>query len=364
VWISKLDIQHCRVISQITLELSQHTNIIYGDNASGKSSILEALTILSRGRSFRTPRILEVIQRSCNELIVGARIEQGITGLTYPIGISKSQTNSRIRINHADVLLQSELSTHIPLTLIHPNSIELLTGSPQERRAFLDWIAFYRFPEFNNLWKTYQQVIKQRNACLRYIKQRYALSYWTQQLVGLQADLYKYRQKALELLNKSLISVDNLLINLGKPDFLLTTGFPQGVDIFKVDAVYNFFQDKKESEIKQGFTLYGAHKADFHVLLENLPVSRVASRGQLKLLAMVLLLAQSHAISDETAKRGIIAVDDLASELDATNQELLYAALSQTQQQLLITGTRLEPLAQSMEDACLFHVKQGQLLAN
>jgi DNA replication and repair protein RecF len=123
-----------------------------------------------------------------------------------------------------------------------------------------------------------------------------------------------------------------------------------------------FFRDKAEQELKQGFSLYGAHRADLHILLDGIPAVRVASRGQLKLLSVGLLLAQSHAIADDATKRGIIAIDDLASELDEQNQQALYNTLRTTQQQLLITGTHHQPMKNWVVDARVFHVKHGQVV--
>lgn len=361
MWLSKLSVSHCRIITGAELELGQNANLLYGDNASGKSSLLEALAVLSRGRSFRTPRIAEVIQRGAPELTVSAKVENGLTQGSYPVGIGKSPAVTRIRINHADILQQAELSAHIPLTLIHPGSVELITGSPAIRRGFLDWIAFYRFAEFNPTWRNYQRALKQRNACLRDPKQRYALGQWTQQMVALQPNLNRFRVQALAALNAALQETGALLEIIGLPHLHLTTGFPQGVDVQDETAVLHFFHEKLEQELKQGFSLYGAHRADLHILLDGVPAVRVASRGQLKLLAVGLLLAQSHAISEQATKRGILAIDDLASELDEQNQQALYNALQTTQQQLLITGTRHDPMKQWGNDARVFHLKHGQV---
>ncbi|QLQ33301.1 MAG: AAA family ATPase [Candidatus Thiothrix singaporensis] len=128
MWLSKVAVSNCRIVACAELELAAHANVLHGDNASGKSSLLEALAVLSRGRSFRTPRISELITRGTNELTVSARIEDGIAGGGYPAGICKSNQATRIRINHADAAPQAELSAHIPLTLIHPASVDLVTG--------------------------------------------------------------------------------------------------------------------------------------------------------------------------------------------------------------------------------------------
>ncbi|MEB4593443.1 DNA replication and repair protein RecF [Candidatus Thiothrix sp. Deng01] len=362
MWLSKVAVSNCRIVAYTELELAAHVNVLYGDNASGKSSLLEALAVLSRGRSFRTPRINELITRGADELTVSVRVEDGVAGGSYPAGICKSSQATRIRINHADVAQQAELSAHIPLTLIHPASVDLVTGGPAIRRAFLDWIAFYRFTDFNSTWRNYQRILKQRNACLRDAKQRHALPQWTEQLIALQPILYRYRLQALDVLQYTLQGNSALLANLGLPLLQLSTGFPANVDVENRQHLEQFFRERSGQEQKQGFSLYGAHRTDLHILLDGVPAVRVASRGQLKLLAVALLLAQSHTTAETEAKRGIIAIDDLASELDESNQQALYNTLRTMQQQLIITGAHYEPLRRWFADARVFHVKQGKMV--
>lgn len=363
VWISKLGIHNCRVLNEVDITLGRQANIIYGDNASGKSSLLEAITVLARGRSFRTPRIQELISYQQDKLIVNAHLEEGHLLNAYPVGISKNAQETRIRINYTDTQQQAELSAHIPITLIHPESVELLTGSPSHRRAFLDWIAFYRFADFNTVWRQYQRILKQRNICLREPKQRYALNQWTEQLIKLQPALYHYRLQALESLNFALQHLYTLIEPVGLPHLSLSTGFPQEIAPDQISVLQDFYFKKAEAELKQGMSLYGAHRADLNILLKDIPVNRIASRGQLKLLTVGLLLAQSYAISELSTKRGIIAIDDLAAELDAANQQALYQSLQATQQQLIITSTRPEPLISWLNDSRMFLVKQGVVSA-
>ncbi|MFN3786249.1 MAG: DNA replication/repair protein RecF, partial [Thiothrix sp.] len=231
MWLSRVTVQNCRIIKQVQLELTAQANVVYGGNASGKSSLLEALTLLARGRSFRTPRIAEVLRRGSTELTVSASVEDGIGGSCYPLGINKTLQATRIRINHTDIAQQAELSSHLPLTLMHPGSVELLTGGPSLRRAFLDWIAFYRFADFHSVWRNYQRVLQQRNACLRDPKQRCALVHWTTQLIALQPALHHYRSQALTALHAALEISRPLLASTGMPQLGLSSGFPAHVDI-------------------------------------------------------------------------------------------------------------------------------------
>lgn len=366
VWLKQLSIENCRLIAKWDIELSDSANLIIGDNASGKSSLLEALSILARGRSFRTPRIREVIRRDTEQLTVTGRIHDDSLQSDYPIGISKTAQSTRIRVNHADVNQQAELSSHLPLTIIHPDTITILTGAPGHRRALLDWVAFYRSKDFHQYWKNYQRILKQRNSCLRDPQQRYALQHWTEQLIKLQPRIHHFRQDALQAIIDALSSMDSLFKQHGKLVLKLYSGFPGNIDLRDEEQLKTFFAAKQAQEIDQGMTLYGCHRGDLNVLFESLPVAQFASRGQLKMFGIALLLAQSEAITTKDTKRGIIAIDDLASELDKDNQDLLYRILEQTKQQMIVTGTRPPDgdFAHILNDrAKMFHVEHGQISA-
>ena len=199
MWIKNITIKDCRSLSSVNLEFSPDLNIIVGPNASGKTSLLEALNILSKGRSFRTSHIKEVITDKKESILISASIVDNINERENhsQLGIEKSCSKTKIRINKQDVYTQAKLSSHLHITVIHPNSVDLITGSPSIRRSYLDWIAFYVFPDFLLKWKKYQHILKQRNICLKSPKHLYSLDKWTEELVQIQPDLIKYRSDVI-----------------------------------------------------------------------------------------------------------------------------------------------------------------------
>ncbi len=359
MWLKQLSVENCRVIEQVNLTLSPQTNLLIGDNASGKSSLLEALSILSRGRSFRSPRIQEIIRHGKKTLTVAGKVHNNETGAEYPIGISKTTDETRIRINHADISQQAELSSHLPLTVIHPDTLDILSGSPSQRRALLDWVAFYRSADFHQDWRNYQRVLKQRNVCLRDEQQRFALQHWTEQLAELQPSIHRARCDALNALELTLEQLDTLFTHTGTPVLKLYSGFPNTVKADDYESILRFLKSRQEHETQHGMSLYGCHRGDLQVTLDGVLAARYASRGQLKMLGVALLLAQSQAITTDVQKRGIIAIDDLISELDVENQALLYQVLQQTDQQLIVTGTQHPGDEHLMDTGKTFHVEHG-----
>ncbi len=372
MWIEKLTIKDCRVIENSEIIFSPEFNIIVGDNGSGKSSLIEALTLLSSGRSFRTTRIKELIRYQKESVLISSRLRSSQPEDHYEkkqfslnnhftqIGIEKRPGKTSIRINQHDVKSQSELSRYLPVTVIHPDSIKLIVGSPRERRAFIDWIAFYSFPEFYSLWKRYKHILKQRNLCLKLPSHRYSLDHWTNELVSLQEDIHEYRLQSTSLLKPVLHRICNELLGSSIDiKIVLKSGFPLGINLDK-NRLLDFYAEKKTGDIKSGRTMFGVHRSDISILINDIPAIQCASRGQLKLLAVSLLLAQSKSIKVENNKQlGVIIIDDLAAELDYDNKKKLLSYLTCLNQQLILTTTDIDKLP--LENAKVFHVKHGKI---
>ena len=362
MWIKNITINHCRLLESISLSLSPDLNIIVGPNASGKTSVLEAINILSKGRSFRTSHIKDVISDTKDSILVSAAIAEStvLSSNLSTVGIEKSIGKTKIRINKQDVYTQSELSSYLPVTIIHPNSIDLITGSPAVRRSYIDWIAFYVFPDFHSQWKKYQHILRQRNICLKSNKHLYALDKWTEELVLLQPHLIRFRNDVINLLQPILSDIGSNLLHGLNINLEFKTGFPKDLKLDE-DSLFNYYNDKKDYELKVKRTTAGAHRADFNILINGTPAVETASRGQLKLLAICLLLSQSKSISNTSLGEGVLLIDDLAAELDSANKETLIKYLSTLNKQLIITSTN--NIEVDDIDSKVFHVKHGNIIS-
>lgn len=354
MWIENLIVEHCRLLNKVELKFSPHLNVIVGDNASGKTSLLEALSLLSSGRSFRTSHVSDVISYNSESILVSAKIQSDKD--SAQIGIQKNKTKTKIRINQQNVFSQAELSLHLPITVIHPGSIDLITGSPKLRRAYLDWIAFYLYPDFHKKWKTYQHILKQRNICLKDRKHRQSLDKWTHELIELQPQINDYRVSALQSLKTSWLETTDKLFSNIEFDLEFKSGFPDNIKLDK-ESLSKYYSDREDYDLRIQRTSGGVHRADFRLIMNDKPAVDIASRGQLKLLAISLLLAQSSSINNNFSEKGILLIDDLAAELDNQNKEKLLDYLGTLNQQLIVTMTKLSKIP--VLDHKVFHVKHG-----
>lgn len=358
MWIEKLNITNCRSLENVSIELSDKVNIFSGKNASGKTTLLEALSLLSSGRSFRTSHISNIISHEKKELLVTASTINKNTN-SY-IGIEKSANKTKIRINQQDIYSQAELSRYFPITVIHPDSIQLISGAPSYRRAYIDWIAFYLFSDFHAKWKAYKHILKQRNLCLKSIKHRYALDKWTQELIRLQPEINQYRESAVDTLIPLFKKASSFLLKGKEVDISFKSGLPKDVT-FDYDSLSEYYESKREYDIILKRTSTGVHRANLVFSIDSNPAEQSASRGELKLLSIALLLSQSRAIKSDKHDNGIILIDDITSELDATNRGFLMDYFFDLNQQIIITTTGTD-LTFADKEHKMFHVEHGEII--
>lgn len=356
-----LHIENVRLITNADFTFSPGLNFIYGDNASGKTSILEAIHILSTGRSFRSRRIDELVQYKKPFLRVSAIIDTEDD--RYPVGIEKAKEYTHIRIRQKKVLRQAELSRHIPYSVIYPESLSLILGSPAERRAFIDWFAFYRYDDFHQYWKKYQTILQQRNACLQNSHLQQSLPYWTKQFVDAQWPILDKRLQTLEQLNQELLDLITYVWPQHKLEIRMQFGFPAKFNEAR-SSLLKFFYQQQSREVQRGSSQYGMHRANLQILLNGKLAAQYASRGQLKLITMLLIIARHRMLNRYLANPGILALDDLGAELDGKHRQQILELLQTFPHQLFISSVDKSMISpDAWDDAMMFRVEQGELIS-
>src|SRR5262245_17080420 len=160
-----LRIENVRCIAQAELELDTRSNLISGPNASGKTTLLESIFLLGRGRSFRTPRLESLVRSGCGTLRVVGRTLSGPR--TATLGVEAARDGLRARVEGRNVTSLAEMAIALPVQSIDPDVHRLIEGGPAERRRFVDWGVFHVEPQFVGSWRRFQRALKQRNAASR-----------------------------------------------------------------------------------------------------------------------------------------------------------------------------------------------------
>ncbi|MDR3490505.1 MAG: DNA replication/repair protein RecF [Gammaproteobacteria bacterium] len=356
--LAHFDVVDFRNILSIEFDpLSVGFNFIYGLNGSGKTSLLESIYYLSRGRSFRSSAISRIIRRETNKFRVVAQIRTN-EGQLYPVGIERQlQGDLKIRIAGKDVHSAAELAHLIPVQLINSHCYNLLDAGPSFRRKFLDWGVFYLNNAFLRVWRDYGLALKQRNAALRKFRPQKELDSWSKELANHAARLNEFRQDYIQLLLPLLNDTLPQLLNVSGLEMTYLPGWDDAQDYYELlSASYG-----KDSQL--GHTQFGPHRADLKITINNISAKDILSRGQQKLFVCAMMLAQGALLQKGVNKKPIYLIDDLPAELDKVSRSNLIALLSKQETQIFVTAVEKSALSDSLSTVPvkMFHVEHGNL---
>ena len=399
--IERLQISHLRNLTQISLEPAA-CNIIIGANGSGKTSLLEAIFLLSRGKSFRHYQPKRYIQHHQNNTTVHAKLNDSRT-----LAIQKqADATTILRLNQTTVYNQSILTEQLPTLLIDPSTMDMLEQGSASRRQLLDWLVFHMKQGFHPQWMAYQRLLKQRNSLLKSTRhltqvQLSELKSWDKGLSNHAALIHHYREQVFtEWQPYFAKSIVQLLPSYAEQ---LSLSYNAGYDTsVALDVQLN---ERLEQDLQLGYTRIGNHRADIHVhwhsnesvndqttdarkadsahgVQTKLPTlkeqaANVLSRGEKKLLITALRLSQlplllndgerSDSIKDDLSSRAtpVVLLDDITAELDDRAIGILLSTLAKLPCQVFMTSLTddILPLVNELwSQPNTFHVKQGEIL--
>ncbi|GKT11481.1 MAG: DNA replication and repair protein RecF [Thiomicrorhabdus sp.] len=361
--INQLSIQNFRNCLHVQCEFSTGLNLIVGDNAAGKTSVIEAIWVLATGRSFRTAKTHHLIQHQFNSTTIFSEVASSHSDKAdHRLGIQKTPQQTQLRIDGETVKSQSMIAQLIPVQLLTPESHKLLEEGPKARRQFMDWGCFHQSEEFMPLWRNYQRGLKQRNHALKKRLPKNQVQLWDQTLVENALKIDQLRQVYLEALTPYLVTFCEALMPEIKTEVIChyRAGWPKNTENLLDLYAENFH---KESQL--GHTQYGAHRADIRFKFSGQEAINTLSRGQQKLFVCALLLAQASLHEKTLQEPVIMLIDDLPAELDETHRLKLLELLQVLNIQHIITSTSesLIPVLNA-KTTKVWQIKAGQLSLN
>jgi len=332
VSLTEISIAHVRCLTEAELHLPPKLTLIFGANGSGKTSILEAVFLLGRGRSFRTRNNSRLITHDKNYLRVIGQVEQA-TGVTDTVGIEVNFERTVARISGRDVGSLAELSPLFAVQAIEPGVHRLVEEGGHRRRRWLDWAVFHVEPRFVETWLQYTRALKQRNAALKLPGSDATV--WEPELARLGELITESRQNLLTRLmpywRETVISLSGLEV-----DLQYQRGWSQDQPLSRALAA------SRPRDLARQLTHVGPHRADVAVRLHGQPAREVLSRGQQKLVAAAMTLAQLELLKEATALTPTLLLDDPAAELDGEHLERFLSQVTHLRCQLVVTSLHAE----------------------
>lgn len=351
----RLTVDGLRCLHEVSIAPIAGVNVFVGANGAGKTSLLEAVYLLSYGRSFRSGPRDVLRQRGAQMLQVYGEIRHADDHVSR-LGLGRGNDGWRIRVDGRAGDRVSDLVRHCAVVCFDPGSHALVSGAAETRRRFLDWGVFHVEHAFLDAWRRYRRALRQRNALLR------ADGFDVSQFCAWEAEMGEsavivdaMRRDYLSRLEPIMQTLCARIIpELGAMAIRYRAGWDVSGDLARDLA------GQRERDRHRGHTTLGIHRADWRVMFAAAPQREYLSRGQEKLIALVCLLAQAHLFADVCGQWPVICLDDLASELDADHQRLVLEEVMRGPAQVFLTGTQMLP-AMTAGDTAMFHVEHGSV---
>jgi len=354
MYMETLQIERVRNLEKTEITLDKKLNIFTGKNASGKTAILESIFILSRAKSFRTPRIQNVITHKHNSLLITAKVQHELEG-AINTGIEKKHGTVEIKRNGEKIKTVSDQAKKLPLILITQDTHNLISGGPKQRRHWLDWAMFHVEPDYLDHWKRFMKALRQRNILLKKKeKNREFYRGWEEAMVEFAGLLTKQRNEFLTGISKHFKEKKHQL-------------YPEEIKIslnqgWGHNKQYMAWLDETwQRDIERGHTQLGIHQADVNFILEERKIDTVFSRGQIKMFTVFLLFSQAKEVEKRTGIKPIILIDDFKAELDVEGSERILTWLTREGYQSFLSTTELRENEHKTTPFRRFHVEHGKI---
>lgn len=353
--LTRLDIRGVRCLREVALEPCAGLNLLLGPNGAGKTSVLEAIYLLGAGKSFRFGGHDAVLAHGAGALQVYGEVD--FAGHREGVGFERSRSGWRALRNGERVADLAELASLVPVVCFSPESHELVGGGAEVRRRFLDWIVFHVEPGFAEAHRRYGRALRQRNALLKTMPDASELAAWTRELAEAGEAVAAFRARVYPDFASGMVRcLARVLDELGAAVLHYKRGWREELSLLERLTML------QARELELGHSLAGPHRADWSVEIGEHTLRTEGSRGQQKLVALAAVLVAAEIYATRRGHPPIIALDDLASELDQEHQARALRECAALQSQLWITGTQrpgcIDLWASELRE---FHVEQGAL---
>ena len=334
--IKKLYLHHFRNYTQVEISFSPGVNWICGKNAQGKTNLLEAIYLLSTGRSFRTHLLNQLIQQGAGFFYIEAEIEK--EGVSQNLKLSFDGETKKVEHNATTYSHFSPLLGLFPHVLYAPEDIAVIAGTPSSRRKFLDLHLSQIDPLYLHHLARYHKAMRQRNELLK-IKSEETIEAWEMAMAQNADYLLEKRKDLIQELKKPLLEK---MHNLSAGNDPLEIQYQSTLSGKNSEELFQHWQKSRKKELHIGTTLYGPHRDDVYFSIKGLSTKSYASIGQQHSAAAALRLCLFEHLKEYTGDSPLFSVDDFGSHLDSTRQNRFQEELTNLGQ-IFLTSPNANP---------------------
>ena len=351
MYIKKIKLTNFRNYKEQEIEFEKNINIFYGDNAQGKTNIIESIFMCSLGKSFRTNKDAEVIKFNEENTSIITEYEKSDRDGKIKIELNNKKS---IYVNGIKIKKLSELLGNINTVLFTPEDINILKDTPQKRRRFLDIMIGQLRPNYVHLLNMYNKTLEQRNNYLKQIKlenkPEEMLEIWDEKLAEYGEKIYIYRNEFIEKIKSKINKIHN-----GITDEKEELKIEYISNCNNKEEYLNLLKERRKVDIIRGNTTKGIHRDDFNIYINDKLVNIYGSQGQNRTVVLSLKISELQVIYDEIGEYPILLLDDFMSELDEKRRRNFLENIKNTQ--VIITCT--DKIEIPNLDYKMYNVKEG-----
>ena len=356
--IRELELKNFRNYKELEISFDEGVNLILGNNAQGKTNLIEALYISSMGKSFRTANDRDLINFEENSAFIKVIAEKEDFNVEIEIELEKkgqNSSNKRIKKDKKSLSRTSELIKNIIIVVFSPEDLKLVKDEPEKRRRFLDREICQISPAYYDSYSNYKKALKQRN---NYLKEGRIdlnlLDVWDEQIIYYGSKMIKIRGEFVKKISKISEEIHSGITN-SEEEIKIVYEPNIGIEEFREKLL-----SKREKDIENRNTSVGPHRDDIGFYVNGIDMRNFGSQGQQRTCALSLKLAELTLIKEETEEEAILLLDDVMSELDAKRQEYLIKTLKNNQ--LFITTTDIDSsILNNIERKTIYSVLKGTI---
>ncbi len=357
MYITSIKLKNYRNYEEIKISPAEDINLIYGKNAQGKTNLIEAIYLASTGRSHRTSKEIPLIKE--NEDTYYIKIKGMKEDIPFKIEIKyRKGEKKQIKLNNLPVTKLGELIGVLNTVIFSPEDLQIIKQGPSERRRFIDILISQTNNQYFYQLQTYHRIIKQKNALLKkrdinkYIE---LLEVYNEKITEtaffIITERIKFLKKTAVFFNKYIKKLSNNS-EFGEITYFSSLGIT-------MDEIKKTLLKNRKKEIRSNISLYGPHRDDFTILINNKDVKQYGSQGQQRTAVLSLKLAEIDIIKKETGYFPVLLLDDVMSELDISRRKFLTESIKT--KQTFITSTEKKNYANFKEKTTFFYVNKGHI---
>lgn len=367
--LTELNLHHFRNYDEAQVEFSPQINVLIGENAQGKTNLLESIYVLAMTRSHRTNNDRELIEFGKDAAQIKGTVQRELGSLKLELDIGKH--GKKAKANHLEKARLSEYLGQLNVILFAPEDLALVKGAPTVRRRFIDMEFGQVSPKYLHDLTQYRDILKQRNRYLKQLQSHEAqdqlyLEVLSEQLAAVGGAIISQRVKFLSELEGYAQELHQS-ITQGREN--LTFEYSSAVkdastltEVELSEALMDLYRQNQSKEIFQGTTLYGPHRDDVRFLINHKNVQTYGSQGQQRTTALSVKLAEIDLMKNQTGEYPILLLDDVLSELDGARQTHLLKTIQDKVQTFLTTPGLSDVARNLIKEPRIFHIRDGQII--